>query len=152
MAIVGQIVKDEQNKLWLDIHLPFSNKERLGISTNTQKTPNDNQPDFNVYGLYGKVGGIWNKVSEKGNEYKSMSIDTAGRKLNFAIFKLEQPETVKNGLKTHSVNYDAPNQNSTSSSFNQNSNYNNSNHYNTNPVPSADDIPIEYENTNEIPF
>lgn len=108
MAKVGQVILTEDNKRAIDIHLPFLNKERLYLVGNKEKKPDDNQPNFKVFGLYGEVGGVWDKVSEKQKPYKSMSIETPFGILSFAIFELEKKEDVKNGTKTHFIVYSSP--------------------------------------------
>lgn len=108
MAQVGQVILTEDKKRAIDIHLPFLNKERLYLVGNKAKQPGDNQPNFKVYGLYGEVGGVWDKISKKDKPYKSMSIDSPFGLLSFAIYECEKQEQVKNGTKTHYIVYSSP--------------------------------------------
>ena len=108
MAQVGQVILTEDKKRAIDIHLPFLNKERLYLIANKAKQPSDNQPNFKVYGLYGEVGGVWDKISKKDKPYKSMSIDSPFGLLSFAIYECEKQEQVKNGTKTHFIVYSSP--------------------------------------------
>lgn len=108
MATVGQVVKTDDNKRAIDLHLPFLNKERLYLIANKAKQPGDNQPNFKVLGLYGEVGGVWDKISTNQKPYKSMSIDSPFGLLSFAIFECEKQEQVKNGTKTHFIVYSSP--------------------------------------------
>lgn len=108
MAQVGQVILTEDKKRAIDIHLPFLNKERLYLVGNKAKQAGDNQPNFKVYGLYGEVGGVWDKISKKDKPYKSMSIDSPFGLLSFAIYECEKQEQVKNGTKTHYIVYSSP--------------------------------------------
>lgn len=142
MAVVGRVLKlDDGNKNVIDIHLPFLNKERLYILPN-KKGENSNEPDFNVFGLYGKVGAIWNRVSEKQNPYKSMRLETAIGNINFAIYPIAEEDQKKedNGLKTHIVLYSVPRARDT---FNDNNN---------SSTPGENKIPEIDIDEDEIPF
>lgn len=145
MATVGQVVLIDDKKRAIDIHLPFLNKERLYLVGNKAKQPGDNQPNFKVFGLYGEVGGVWDKISKRDKPYKSMSIDSPFGLLSFAIYECEKQEQVKNGTKTHFIVYSSPKprdnfESNTASQSNQSSKTDN------NTVP---EIEIDED---EIPF
>lgn len=146
MASVGQVIKTKDGKRVIDLHLPFGNKERLTLIGNTKKQAGDNLPNFKVFGLYGEVGGVWDKVSKDGTkQYKSMSLESPFGILNFAIFQLEKEEVTDKGTKTHFVVYTTP---KPQDNFDNNSatqpEQNNST--NTTPIPEVD---IDGE---QIPF
>jgi uncharacterized protein (DUF736 family) len=144
MATVGQVVLTDDKKRAIDIHLPFLNKERLYLVGNKAKRTGDNQPNFKVFGLYGEVGGVWDKISEKQKPYKSMSIDSPFGLLSFAIFECEKQEQVKNGTKTHFIVYSSPRPRDTFSDNTAQSNQ--SSKTDDNKVPEID------INEDEIPF
>jgi uncharacterized protein (DUF736 family) len=140
MATVGAVVKKEDGKSVINMHIPFYNKEQFYIGANDKKE-NDNAPAFVVYGLYGRVGGIWDKVDKSGKSYRSMNIESLGVKINFAIFACENEE-VKGGVKTHNIVYSVP---KSSNDFDSHSGE---------PQKRRDtqSIPVEIEIDDEIPF
>lgn len=109
---VGRIVEErsgEKVDRYCEIHLPFMVRERFFILPTPQDRAKEGSPDFEVYGYCGRIGGIWNRTSESGNAYKSMSVQGADRTYYFAIFELDERKHLKEGVvATHNVVYNAP--------------------------------------------
>ncbi|MGP1579959.1 MAG: hypothetical protein ACTTH5_02915 [Wolinella sp.] len=115
--IVGRIVEsrtDNKVKRFCDLHIPFLNKERFYIAPTPKERAKAGAPIFEVYGLYGRVGGIWERTSSSGITYKSMSIQGADRTFYFAIFVAKEAKEVKGGTLTHDVVYSIPKKDSVS--------------------------------------
>lgn len=100
----------EETKSYLEmiIRPPFMESATFTVSANREKQ-NPNEPDFNIWYSFNrkgekypstKVGALWNKVSDKGTEYKNGSIEcpaVAGGKLNISVFaaKVNEGEEIE---------------------------------------------------------
>jgi len=91
---IGKVYKNKKGNIILDMQVPFRTKESFLIVQNKEKKQ-EKEPDFVLFGLYGKIGAVWNKISEKNVEYKSATIEMAelinGKyevaKFHFTLFK-----------------------------------------------------------------
>jgi len=95
----------EEVKSYLEmiVRPPMMESATFTVSVNKDKV-NANEPDFNIWYSFNrkgekypstKVGALWNKVSDKGTEYKNGSIEcpaVPGGKLNISVFATKVKE------------------------------------------------------------
>jgi len=89
----------EETKSYLEMILrpPMMESATFTVSPNREKK-NPNEPDFNIWYSINrkgerypstKVGALWNKISDKGTEYKNGHVEcpaVMGGKLNISVF------------------------------------------------------------------
>ena len=102
---IGEVVQKD-GKLSMEIHLPFSIKERFGITANKNKTT-ESHPDYLVWSTFGRVGAIWNK-NANGLEYKSVTIEGVFQNYSFGAFKIKEDDSRREQGVIYDVVYSRP--------------------------------------------
>ena len=101
MAKVGYVYRSGK-ALLMELHLAGGVPETFLLLPNTE-AKSENEPTLKIIkkmriGKNAEVGGVWDKVSDKGTKYKSASIESpffSKGKAYFAIFYLDEQEVVK---------------------------------------------------------
>ena len=141
---IGYIKKSEKS-LRMTLAVPFLGREHFYLKWVKEKRK-ENEPDFRVLWVMSDkksvvVGGIWNKVSDAGRAYKSLTIESpafGNGKLNAAIFEAGEEE--KDKEISHVVVWSAPKRvDDTSEKF-------------SNPTTTtANNVPVVNDNNYPIP-